>query len=281
MGELRDRYNRYMVLRGFSRKTIEGYEHAIVDLVRVYRRSPDQITNEEIHQHLCNLIRVRNLAWSTINVRFSSYRLFYQKVLGWKEVRFSIPERGRSHKRPHVLDRQSVQKILGSCSNLKHKTLLTMVYGSGLRVGEVVLLRSRHIESAPDRMLVRVENGKGHKDRYTLLSRQALELLRKYWKAYRPLDWLFFGFDRQKHMSIGTAQRIYTQACEKAGIQESHGIHTLRHCFATHLLESGVDLHTIKRLMGHSALTTTACYCHVSQAHLQSVKSPADLLHDQ
>jgi len=270
-----------MVLRGFSGRTIEAYEAAMDDLARVYERSPDQITNEEIHQHLCHLIQVRKLAWSTINVRFTAYRLFYQKVMGWKETRFSIPARGRPHTRPHVFDRQTVQKILEAHRNLKHRAMLTMVYGSGLRVSEVTALRIRHIESAPDRMLVRVESGKGHKDRYTLLSRQALELLREYWRKYRPVDWLFFGFDRQKPLSIVAAQHIYGNACRKIGIKEGHGIHTLRHCFATHLLEAGVSLLTIKRLLGHSALATTAGYCHLTPVHLQAVRSPADLLHDQ
>jgi site-specific recombinase XerD len=171
-----------------------------------------------------------------------------------------------------------VRRILKAPRSLKHKALLTLVYGSGLRVSEVVTLKPHHIESASERMLVRVEQGKGHKDRYTILSRHSLDLLRTYWRKYRPTDWLFSGFDRSRHMAKGTAQRIYYEACERAGLKNAHGIHSLRHAFATHLLEQGTDLLLIKRCLGHASLTTTAGYCHLSAERLRQVRSPADTL---
>jgi site-specific recombinase XerD len=177
-----------------------------------------------------------------------------------------------------VLDRETVRKILEAHKNLKHRALLALTYGSGLRVSEVIRLKPHHIESAPDRMVVRVEQGKGRKDRYTLLSRHSLELLRAYWRKSRPTEWLFFGFDRSKPINKGTAQRIYYSACKAAGVGKRAGIHSLRHAFATHLLEQGVDLLVIKRCLGHSALATTAQYCHVTTDHLQKVRSPADVL---
>ena len=177
-----------------------------------------------------------------------------------------------------MLDRATVRAILEAPHCLKHRAMLTLVYGSGLRVSEVVRLKPCHIESAPDRMVVRVEQGKGRKDRYTLLSRHSLDLLRTYWKKYRPTDWLFFGFDRSKPLHRGSAQAIYYKACEAAGVGDRKGIHSLRHAFATHLLEQGTDLLVIKRCLGHSSLSTTAQYCHLSTEQLLKVRSPADAL---
>jgi len=278
MSPLRSRFCDYMTLCGFSPRTHESYLHAMVELARYYRRSPDQLSNEEIQAFLVHVITVRRLAWSTVNVYFSAYRCFYEKVLRWDRVDFHIPPRGRSHHRPFVLSRPEVKQILQAPRNLKHRALLAMVYGSGLRVSEVCHLRPHHIESSPDRMLVRVEQGKGHKDRYTILSQAALDILRNYWRAYRPGPWLFFGRDKLQPLCSGTALQVYNQACSRAGVIETHGIHSLRHAFATHLMENGVPLFTIKRWMGHSALATTAGYCHVTREHLRSVVSPLDCL---
>jgi site-specific recombinase XerD len=278
MSPLRARFCDYMTLCGFSPRTRESYLHAMIELTRYYQRSPDQLSNAEIQAFLVHVITAHRLAWSTVNVYFSAYRCFYEKVLHWDRTTFQIPPRGRSHHRPFVLSRLEVQRIIQATCNLKHRALLAMVYGSGLRVSEVCRLRPHHIESAPDRMLVRVEQGKGHKDRYTILSQAALDLLRNYWRAYRPGPWLFFGRDKLQPMCSGTALQIYHQACRRAGLLEPHGIHSLRHAFATHLMENGVPLFTIKRWLGHSALATTAGYCHVTSEHLRSVISPLDLL---
>ena len=278
MNPLRSRFCDHMILRGFSPRTHESYLHAMIELARYYKRPPDQLSNEEIQAFLIHIITVRRLAWSTVNVYFSAFRCFYEKVLHRDRATFHIPPRGRSHHRPVVLSRQTVERILQAPLNLKHRALLAMVYGSGLRVSEVCGLRPHHIESSPDRMMVRVEQGKGHKDRYTILSHAALDMLRNYWRAYRPGPWLFFGRDKLKPMDSGTALHIYYQACSRAGVSEAHGIHSLRHAFATHLMENGVPLFTIKRWLGHSALATTAGYCHVTSEHLHSVVSPLDCL---
>jgi integrase/recombinase XerD len=278
MGELRERFGQYMRLRGYAVKTQEAYERAMLDLTRAYGVSPDRLSTEQIQAHLDRLIRERHLVWNTVNVYFSAYRCFYRDVLKRTAVEFSLPPRGRARRRPTVLDCETVRRILKAPRSLKHRALLLLVYGSGLRVSEVVRLKPHHIESAPERMLVRVEQGKGHKDRYTILSRHSLELLREYWREYRPGEWLFFGYHRERHMSKGTAQTIYYDACRSAGITHAHGIHSLRHAFATHLLEQGVDLLVIKRCLGHSALATTAQYCHLSAEHLRRVRSPADTL---
>ena len=177
-----------------------------------------------------------------------------------------------------ILSIEEVQCLLSSVTNLKHHALLLAVYSAGLRVGEVVRLKSHHIESDPTRMLIRVEDGKGRKDRYTVLSQKLLEVLGKYWKEYRPKEWLFFGNDLHKPMPESTAQRIYYNAKKKAGITKGRGIHTLRHCFASHLLWNGEDIYTIKRLLGHTSIKTTYQYLPVTQNQLAAVTSPLDTL---
>jgi site-specific recombinase XerD len=178
-----------------------------------------------------------------------------------------------------LLSREEVNSIVNASANLKHRALLATVYGSGLRVSEVVRLRPEHIESS--RMMIRIEQAKGAKDRYTVLSKTGLSLLRAYWREYRPGEWLFFGRDKKKPLSIGTAQRVYYQAKAKAGITKGRGIHTLRHCFATHLLDQGVELFIIKRWLGHSAIKTTCRYIHTSPEQFLRIQSPLDQLYGE
>jgi len=166
--ELRDKVNLHMRLRGFSPRTVESYTHAYEELARYYMRPLDTLSCNDVQSFLDNLLTVRKLEWSTINVYFSSYRLLYEKILEWDEKRFSIPRRGRSRKRPGILSQEEVKQVIRALSNVKHRALLAMIYGSGLRVSEAVVLRPVHIERS--RMMVRVEQGKGHKDRYTILS---------------------------------------------------------------------------------------------------------------
>lgn len=274
--ELRDEVLLYMRLRGFSPRTVDSYIHAYEALARYYWKALDLLTCQQVQEFLDYLVTQRKLAWATINVYFSAYRLLYEQVLDWDRRQFSIPPRGRSGKRPGVLSPQEVLRILEAPKNIKHRALLAMTYGSGLRVSEVVRLRIGDIDSG--RQMVRVEQGKGHKDRYTVLSVNALELLQEHRLVNRPTHYLFFGRDKNRPMSIGTAQSIYNQAVEKSGVRRVGGIHVLRHCFATHLMEAGADIYVIKRWMGHRSLVTTGRYMHVRREHLMSVVSPADTL---
>lgn len=281
MDTLGEQFRRHMRLRGFAERTQDSYEYAMADLAKAYGMPLDKLTNEQIQAHLDRLIRERHICWNTINVRFSAYRCFYGGMLQRSGSEFSLPPRGRSQRRPVVLSRDTVRRILAAVQNLKHRALLTTVYGSGLRVSELVHLKPHHIESAPDRMMVRVEDGKGGKDRYTILSQVGLELLRQYWREYRPTEWLFYGRDKSRPMVHNTAQNVYYQACQTAGVENAHGIHSLRHAFATHLLEQGTDLLIIKRCLGHSSLSTTALYCHLTSERLRKVRSPADTLTEE
>lgn len=273
---LRKQFNDHMILRGFSPKTKDVYIGAVAGLAKYYRFSPDKLNNDQIQAYLLYLIKDRKLAWSSVNVAFSGLRCFYTQVLKWDETRFHIPSRPRQKKLPKLLSVEQVNHLLKAPSNIKHRALLMTVYGGGLRVSEVVRLKPHHIES--ERMMIRVEQGKGKKDRYTILPQSLLDQLRVYWKACRPHSWLFFARDKEQPMPIATAQRIYYNTKKKAAITRGKGIHTLRHCFATHLLDQGVDVYTIKQMMGHTALVTTSKYLHTTKEKIAAVRSPLDTL---
>jgi len=273
---LRKQFNDHMILRGFSPKTKDAYIGAVAGLAKYYRFSPDTLNNDQIQAYLLYLIKDRKLAWSSVNVVFSALRCFYIQVLKWDQTRFHIPSRPRQKKLPKLLSVEQVNNLLKAASNIKHRALLMTVYGGGLRVSEVVRLKPHHIES--ERMMIRVEQGKGKKDRYTILPQSLLDQLRAYWKVCRPHSWLFFGRDKDKPIAIATAQGIYNNAKNKAGINKGNGIHTLRHCFATHLLDQGVDIFTIKQMLGHTALVTTSKYLHTTKEKITAVKSPLDNL---
>ena len=279
MSPLREAVWLQMRLRGFAPKTVEAYIHAMEQLWAFYRRALERLSCEEVQRFLDEVITVRKLAWATVNVYFSAYRFLYEQVLKRSPHEFSIPPRGRSGTRPGILSREEVGRLLKAPRNLKHRALLTMTYGSGLRVSEVVRVRLRDVDRG--RMMLRVEQGKGHKDRYTVLSAQALGLLEKLWRTYRPAEFFFTRRDGLGPICDGTAQSVYYAALRRSGVRRVGGIHVLRHCFATHLMEAGTDIYTIRRWMGHSSLVTTGRYMHVTTEHLAKVKSPLDSLYEE
>jgi len=258
-----------------SPRTVEAYVTAVAQLARHYGRSPDRISLEQVREFLHHLIVERKLAFSSCNQKLAGIRFFYRHVLGQEKFDLRVPAK-RSGKLPEPLGRREIAHLLKVPGNAKHRVLLLTCYATGLRVSELVHLRPEDVHS--ERMLIHVRQGKGRKDRYTLLSPRLLEELRNYWRAYRPHEWLFFGRDRTGPLPVATAQKIYYAAKRRAGIQRGHGIHTLRHSFATHLMEAGVDLPTVQRLLGHTSLATTAKYLHVTSKHLRGVRSPLDLL---
>ncbi len=272
---LRNAFEKHLILQRYSPKTNEAYLHAVKGLAYFFNQSPDKLTDEKIQDYLRYLIEDRKYSWSTCNVTFCGIKCFYDNVLH-RSTELMIPPRPRQKRLPTILSQNEVSKLLNTCTNLKHKALLLTVYSAGLRVSEVVSLQAVHIERS--RRMIRVEQGKGKKDRYTVLSGTLLAELENYWREYHPGDWLFFGKDKKKPMPVSTAQKIYYTAKKRAGITKGRGIHTLRHCFATHLMEQGVQSYAIKRMMGHKALATTAGYIHVSNQFLSTVKSPLDNL---
>ena len=279
MSPLQEAVRLQMRWRGFAHKTVEGYIHAMEQLWAFYRRALERLSCEEVQRFLDEVITVRKLAWATVNVYFSAYRFLYEQVLQRSPREFSIPPRGRSGTRPGILSREEVGRLLEAPRNVKHRALLSMTYGSGLRVSEVVRVRIRDIDRG--RMMLRVGQGKGHKDRYTVLSTPALGLLEELWRAYRPAEYFFTGQDGIHPICDATAQSAYYAALRRSGVRRVGGIHVLRHCFATHLMEDGVDIYTIRRWMGHTSLVTTGRYMHVTREHLAKIKSPLDSLYEE
>lgn len=276
---LRKDFETFLDLQRFAESTKESYRWAVDGVGKFHNQDSHSLSKEQIQDYLVYCIKEKNLAWASCNVIFCGLKCYYQAFLKRSASEFSIPPRPRSRHLPSCLSKKEVQRLLVAAANPKHKALLHMVYGSGLRVSEVVLLQNRHIES--NRMLVRVEQGKGRKDRYTLLSAKALDVLREYWRSYRPGEWLFFGRDKARPMNISTAQKIYYQARNKAGVLGGLGIHSLRHSFATHLLEQGTEVFMIKRFLGHTSIKTTYGYLHLAPDYFGKTVSPLESLGDE
>lgn len=277
MTSLRQKMINEMVLRRFSLKTQEAYVAAVTGLARHYKQSPEKINKQMIRDYLLYLMQKRKLSWSSCNVAVSGIRFFYTQTLGIDSMYLSIPPRKKDNTLPEILSTEELEGLFAALTNQKHRTILMTTYAAGLRVSEVVRLKVTDIDSK--RMMIRVQQGKGRKDRYTILSERLLKELRIYWKMYRPELWLFSsGKNQKRSLSMSTAQRVYNHAKDVAGIQKGKGIHILRHCFATHLLEAGVDLRTIQMLMGHKSITTTMGYLQVTRKLLSSTQSPLDLL---
>lgn len=275
MSPLRQCMIRELELQRKSPTTLKAYVAAVSQLARHYNRSPDRISVEEIRSFLHHLITERKLAFSSVNQKLAGIRFFFEQVLGQDELQLRVPAK-RSGRLPEPLGRQEIARLFAAVNYPKHRALLMTCYGAGLRVSELVHLKVTDIHS--ERMVIRVEQGKGRKDRYTLLSPRLLEELRNHWRSERPVEWLFMNRDRSGPLPATTAAKVYKNAKARAGITRGHGIHGLRHSFATHLMEAGVDLPTIQRLLGHTSLATTAKYLHVTSKHLGEVRSPLDLL---
>jgi len=276
MGELRDRMVREMQLRRLAPSTQEAYARAVWGLAAFYRRAPDQLGSEEVKSYLLYVMNERGLNWSTVNIVCAGIRFFYSQTLGRSDVSASIPPRKTPRRLPEVLSGEEVGRLFAATGNLKHRALLMTTYAAGLRVSELVHLQVQDIDR--DRKMLRVRAGKGEKDRYTVLSPRLLVELRAYWRVDKPATWLFPGAVAGQPMARGTAAKVYRDAKQKAGITKQGGIHTLRHCFATHLLEAGVDVRTIQLLMGHRSIRTTIHYVHLTAKKLASTPSPLDLL---
>ena len=276
MGALREKMVAEMKLRNFAARTQKSYLAAMVGLAKHYRKFPDQLTQEQIRTYLLEL-QERGLSSSSLNVNISALRFFYQQVLGWDREQFSLPRRKRSWRLPEVLSPREVERLLEAAVKLRDRCLLMTAYSAGLRVTELIHLKLSDIDA--ERMMIRVEQGKGKKDRYTILSQRLLSELKKYRQTYQPVSWVFFGLNRNCPLDISAAQKVYNKAKQKSGLEKGRGIHTLRHCFATHLLEGGVDLVTIKTLLGHNSLQSTQRYLQIRQPKLGATASPLDLLY--
>jgi len=278
MTELRQRMDDAMVLRGLALRTRETYLACVAGLAKHYRCSPERLNAEQIQSYLLHLIIEKKLAYASVNQVACACRFLFGTVLQQRTIWLDIPMAKVPKRLPVVLARADITRLFAACGNLRTRTVLMTTYAAGLRVSEVCALHLTDIESAPDRMCIKLRHAKGGKDRYTLLSPRLLETLRLYWRICRPRTWLFPNRAGDGPLFDQTAQRMYRAACEAAGLANAAGIHTLRHSFATHLLEAGVDLHTIQRLLGHGHISTTMRYLHLAQSRLTGTTSPLELL---
>jgi site-specific recombinase XerD len=278
MGELRDRMIADMRVRNLAPRTIESYLAAVTGLARHYMKRPDGLSDEEIRRYLLHVRDERRLSPSTCNQIQCALRFFYAVTVRREQVALTVPLARTPQRLPEILSRAEVGRIIGATRTLREQLLLATTYGGGLRVSEVVQLRFSDFDR--ERSLIRIEQGKGRKDRYTLFPRRVRELLERYRVVYGHKSlWLFARrHDFRRPTDVTTAQKIYYAAKAKAGVQKQGGIHALRHAFATHLLESGMDLPTLQRLMGHRGVSTTMRYLHVSRQRLSAQISPLDQL---
>ncbi len=264
-----------------SRNTQESYIGFVSRLARHYHRSPERITDAELRAYLLHLLRVKQHGTATLCLAVSALRFFYRHVLQrpTDAIESALPRMKKPVVRPRVFSAEQIAQLLAVDGlNLKHRTLLLTTYAAGLRVSEVCRLRPEHILS--DRGQIRVEQSKGKKDRYTVLSARLLEQLRVYWRVYRPASgWLFpSAFFPDRPLTRRTATRVFERAVELAGLPDHGGIHALRHSFATHLLEAGVPLPVIQRLLGHSNLATTSRYLLVRREVIGELKGLLEAL---
>jgi site-specific recombinase XerD len=263
-----------MQLRGLSEGTQINYISRVKILQRFYGRPAEELGEEEIRDFLQHLITEKKQSASSVNVFNAALKFFYKTTLKTKWDNERIPRMKKTKKLPVVLTIEEVQALFDATKNLKHKCILMTTYGSGLRVSEVTRLKIIDIDSK--NMSIFVRQGKGKKDRYTVLSQRNLELLREYWTKYHPSDWLFEGSEKGKHITSGSVQSIIHASATKAGIKKLVTVHTLRHSFATHLLEANVNLFYIKQLLGHTDIKTTAIYLHMVNINAFNLKSPLD-----
>lgn len=278
MGELRDRMVRDMDVRRFSGRTVEAYVAGVKGLAKYYHRSPDQLSDEEVQRYLLYIRQERHLSVSTCNQIRCALKFLFEVTLRRAQASLTVPPMRCEQKLPEILGCEEVERILSATGTLRDRVLLMATYAGGLRVSEAVALRPADIDV--ERGLVRVEQGKGSKDRYTVLAQRLVHELERYYTVYgRPEHWVFpQRSDRTRHLDAASAQRIYTTAKRRAGVKKAGGIHSLRHAFATHSLEAGLDLPTLARMLGHTSVKTTMRYLHTTAERVSAQISPLDHL---
>lgn len=261
-------------LRNLSENTQRSYLRIARQYFDFFDTSPDELGTDEIKKYLLHLLREKKQAAQTLDVVYSALKFLYHTVLNRPLDIYPVPRARQDKKLPVILSTEEVSALLSVIKNIKHKALLTTIYSAGLRTSEAANLRISDIDSP--RMQIRIEHSKGAKDRYTILSETALRLLRQYWKICRPNHWLFPGMKKDKPISYKGISLIFNIYKKQVGITKPATVHSLRHSFATHLLENGVDLHHIQLLLGHSSPKTTTVYLHVRRVDLQKIVSPLD-----
>lgn len=273
--EIPQQYLDKLIQRRYSKSTIRTYCAYFKDFVYSFNpKPPNEITEAEVNTYVQELIKQYNISPSEQNQRINAIKFYFEKILEKEKYVFKIDRPIKTKSLPAVLSKNEIKQIIEQCTNLKHKCILSLIYSAGLRRGELIELKLESINS--ERGWIEIRGAKGKKDRYTLLSSALLQLLRHYYKKYRPQYWLFEGNSYRAQYSASSIGKILNEACLKAGITKRVTPHMLRHSFATHLLEQGTDLRYIQELLGHSSSKTTEIYTHVSKQHIGMIKNPLD-----
>lgn len=277
MGQLRDRMEQDLILKNLSPATRRNYLLYCRKFAAHYQRSPEELGEIEIRDYLMYLLQIEQVSYATYRQILAALKFLYTVTLGrpWEVERIPFPRRA-PQAFPEVLQKSQLLQLFTALRSPKYRTLFLTCYAAGLRISEACALRVEDIDS--QRMVIRVRYAKGSKQRYTVLSQQLLLALRAYWRVQRPPEWLFPGQGKVPHISPDTARQVFRAAREQAGLGRWCTPHTLRHSFATHLLESGTELVVIQALLGHSTIRTTTTYTHVSTDHIAQVTSPLDAL---
>ena len=266
-----------LTLRGYSPNTRDNYRLHMLRFLGWLRNEPSSAIVADLRAYLLEMLN-SGLSASYVRQARAMLVVYYESVLKQPDKTADLPGAKSKKKLPLVLSKEEIQRLLMAADNLRGEIYLTVVYSAGLRASEAIRLRIEDILS--DRYQIRVVGGKGDKDRYTILAERTLHLLRNYYQEYKPVDWLFPGQEPRSHISTSTAERILHQARQKARINPKATLHTLRHSFATHLLEDGVDVRYIQELLGHADIGTTMLYTHVAKPRLELVRSPIDRFSD-
>jgi integrase/recombinase XerD len=273
---IRQRMIEDMRLRNFSPHTQNAYVRAVALFTRHFMLPPETLTADHVREYLLHLVQKRHAAWSTYNQIRCGLQFFFRITLGRNDTFDGVPCARERKRVPVVLSPEELQKLFAVIRNNKHKAMLMTAYGAGLRVSELVSLRVEDLDSS--RMVIRVRHGKGQKERYAKLSTHLLSVLRDYYKAYRPSG-LLFTSRGGKQMNTVVVGKILAYLGRRAGLGKRVTPHTLRHSYATHMLDAGADLRTIQVLLGHQNIKTTAIYMHVSQAKIAAAPNPLDILY--
>jgi site-specific recombinase XerD len=277
MESLEDLLERTLLARGRSPATVRAYRACLRRFARFVAKPLRRATMADLRAYQRHLAADRHVAFSCFNQNVSALRFFYRDCLERRWDFSRLPFQRRPHTLPEILGPGEFRALLAACPNLKHRTAIMTAYGCGLRLAEVLALRPEHVDA--HRMVIRVESGKGRRDRYVMLPRRLLGTLRKYVRVYRPTTWLFEGQAEGRPLSPKTIQTVFHRARRRAGIAKAVGFHSLRHSFATQLLEDGVSLRVIQALLGHASPASTQIYTHLARTYLEDATSPLDRLY--
>jgi integrase/recombinase XerD len=274
MEKLIEKMKMDLELQDYSQKTVKSYLWHIRDFYNYFKGAVTDLGEDDIRKYLYHIKHQKGYGRSYLSQAYSSIKFLYRETI---DIPISLNKlRGpkRMIRLPVIFSQEEVKRLFNATDNVKHKTILMVTYAGGLRVNEVAHLKVNDIDS--DRMQIRVRQGKGRKDRYTLLSPKVLKRLQEYWRTYRPKDWLFPSRRKVSPICTSTIQRVFKQSKKKAGIQKEASVHTLRHSFATHLLEQGVNLFVIQKLLGHKYIQSTLVYLHLQTPSQCKVVSPIE-----